>query len=80
MTFFALHWRNDVRGAFAVGLHHGAYCVGCCWVLMVLLFVGGVMNLIWIAALTVFVLAEKLFPMRSLFRKAWAAVFSSSCI
>ena len=45
-----------------MGLIHGAYCVGCCWMLMALLFVGGVMNLIWIAALTLLVAAEKLTP------------------
>lgn len=41
---------------------HGAYCVGCCWLLMALLFVGGVMNLVWIAGLTLLVAAEKLLP------------------
>ena len=45
-----------------LGLLHGAYCVGCCWMLMALLFVGGVMNLAWIAALTLLVTAEKLLP------------------
>jgi predicted metal-binding membrane protein len=45
-----------------MGLHNGAYCVGCCWILMALLFVGGVMNMAWIAALTVLVLVEKLAP------------------
>ena len=45
-----------------MGLQHGAYCLGCCWLLMLLLFVGGVMNLVWIAGLTLFVLVEKLAP------------------
>jgi predicted metal-binding membrane protein len=45
-----------------LGARHGAYCVGCCWMLMALLFVGGVMNLIWIAVLTLIVLVEKLLP------------------
>jgi predicted metal-binding membrane protein len=45
-----------------MGLHHGLYCLGCCWVLMALLFVGGVMNLVWVAAITVFVLLEKVLP------------------
>ena len=45
-----------------MGLKHGIYCVGCCWLLMVLLFVGGVMNLVWIAGLAIFVLLEKLAP------------------
>ena len=45
-----------------MGLEHGAWCLGCCWFLMSLLFVGGVMNLIWIAGLSIFVLVEKLLP------------------
>jgi len=45
-----------------MGLRHGLFCVGCCWVLMALLFVGGVMNLAWIVALSVTVAIEKLFP------------------
>jgi predicted metal-binding membrane protein len=45
-----------------MGVVHGAFCLGCCWALMGLLFFGGVMNLLWIAAITVFVLAEKLLP------------------
>ncbi|SLN30033.1 hypothetical protein ROA7450_01294 [Roseovarius albus] len=54
------HWIKSGWGTFRMGLHHGTYCVGCCWALMLLLFVGGVMNLIWIAALAVIVLLEKL--------------------
>ncbi len=61
-SFLARHWRPHASGALRIGALHGAYCVGCCWMLMALLFVGGVMNLIWIAALTLLVLAEKLFP------------------
>ncbi len=60
--FLAAHWRAGTTGAFRVGLAHGAYCLGCCWALMGLLFVGGVMNLLWIAAITLFVLAEKVMP------------------
>jgi predicted metal-binding membrane protein len=52
-------FRNDVSGCLLLGLQHGAYCVGCCWVLMALLFVGGVMNILWIAAMAVLVLLEK---------------------
>ena len=58
-------WRNGLSGAFVMGLEHGAYCVGCCWGLMLLLFVGGVMNLTVIAALTAFVAFEKLAPFGS---------------
>lgn len=60
--FLSRHYRPGRTGAFRLGLLHGAYCVGCCWLLMALLFVGGVMNLIWIAGLTLLVAAEKLLP------------------
>ncbi|MEJ2087806.1 MAG: DUF2182 domain-containing protein [Gammaproteobacteria bacterium] len=60
--FLTAHWREGPIGAVQMGIHHGAYCVGCCWLLMGLLFVLGVMNLVWIAALTVFVLLEKVVP------------------
>jgi len=59
IQFVTRHWRAGLGGAFRLGLFHGAYCVGCCWALMGLLFVGGVMNLAWVAALAVFVLLEK---------------------
>ncbi|SOC44292.1 predicted metal-binding membrane protein [Rhizobium subbaraonis] len=55
-------FRRDAAGAFLMGMRHGAYCVGCCWPLMLLLFVGGVMNILWIAVIAIFVLAEKLLP------------------
>jgi predicted metal-binding membrane protein len=45
-----------------MGIEHGYYCLGCCWILMALLFVGGVMNLLWVAAITIFVLIEKAAP------------------
>jgi len=60
--FIANHWQSGIMGAFRMGLSHGAFCLGCCWVLMGLLFVGGVMNLLWIAAITIFVLLEKILP------------------
>ncbi len=60
--FLAHGLRKGSGGAFVMGLEHGAFCVGCCWILMGLLFVGGVMNLLWIAAIAVFVLIEKLLP------------------
>lgn len=62
--FIAGHWRPGQAGALRMGLEHGLYCLGCCWALMLLLFAGGVMNLGWIAALTAFVLLEKLAPPR----------------
>ena len=61
--FLSEHWRAGNAGAFRMGMEHGAFCVGCCWVLMGLLFVGGVMNLLWIAAIATFVLAEKVIPL-----------------
>ena len=59
LAFLMTSWRDGVGGAFVMGLLHGLYCVGCCWLMMALLFVAGVMNLLWIALLTVVVLAEK---------------------
>jgi predicted metal-binding membrane protein len=65
MGFLMTEWRPGVRGAFIMGLRHGAYCTGCCGMLMLLLFVLGVMNLVWILVLTLIVLAEKLLPTES---------------
>ena len=61
--FLSEHWRAGISGAFRMGLEHGAFCLGCCWVLMGFLFVGGVMNLLWIAAIATFVFAEKVLPL-----------------
>jgi predicted metal-binding membrane protein len=55
-------FRRDALGCLLLGLRHGAYCVGCCWMLMALLFVGGVMNVLWIALLALLILLEKLLP------------------
>ena len=60
--FLSRHWRPGASGALRMGLEHGAFCVGCCWVLMALLFVGGIMNVLWIAALATLVLLEKVAP------------------
>ena len=62
LSFLTNDWREGSWGAFNMGLRHGAFCVGCCWILMGLLFVLGIMNLIWIAALAAFVLLEKVAP------------------
>jgi predicted metal-binding membrane protein len=56
------HWREGRAGAFVMGVHHGLYCLGCCWALMALLFVAGVMNLVWVAVIAVAVLVEKALP------------------
>ena len=60
--FIAHYWRQGKIGAFRMGLEHGLFCLGCCWVLMALLFYGGVMNLWWISGLAIYVLIEKLAP------------------
>jgi predicted metal-binding membrane protein len=60
--FVLNHWRDGAVGAFRMGFEHGLYCLGCCWFLMALLFAAGTMSLLWMAAITAFVLAEKLFP------------------
>jgi predicted metal-binding membrane protein len=62
LSFLMSEWREGTAGAFVMGLRHGAYCVGCCWFLMALLFVAGVMNLFWVAVLALFVMAEKILP------------------
>jgi len=66
VEFITMHRRPGPSGAWRMGLHHGLHCLGCCWALMLLLFVGGVMNLLWVAAITALVLVEKVFV-----RGAW---------
>ena len=60
--FVLTEWRDGHAGAVVMGLRHGLFCVGCCWALMLLLFAVAVMNLLWVAALTALVMAEKLLP------------------
>ena len=62
LEFLITEWRDGGKGALLIGFRHGAYCLGCCWALMLLLFVGGIMNLVWIAAIAVFIAVEKLAP------------------
>jgi len=62
MSFLMTDWREGTRGALLMGLKHGAHCAGCCWMLMALLFVVGVMNMWWVAIIAVFVLLEKIAP------------------
>jgi predicted metal-binding membrane protein len=62
LAFLLTRWRGGSLGAFRMGFEHGLFCLGCCWVIMALLFVGGVMNLLWVVAITVFVLIEKIAP------------------
>ena len=62
LDFVLNHWRDGPGGALRMGAAHGFYCLGCCWILMLLLFVGGVMNLLWVAGLAAVVFVEKLVP------------------
>jgi predicted metal-binding membrane protein len=62
LGFLMSHWREGTAGALRMGIAHGTYCLGCCWALMCVLFVVGVMNLLWVAAMAVFVLVEKVGP------------------
>lgn len=62
LGYFLGHWRNGLGGSFAMGLRHGLYCIGCCWVLMVLMFVGGAMSVATMGVLAGFILAERLLP------------------
>jgi predicted metal-binding membrane protein len=73
-AFVMAHWRDGIAGAFAMGARHGAACLGCCWPLMLLLFVGGVMNVGWIAGVAVFVAIEKLAPTCSWISRAAGAL------
>lgn len=70
LSFLLLEWRPGYRGAFIMGVRHGVICTGCCWALMSLMFVGGVMNLIWMAVLAIYVLVEKVVPDGQLFSRA----------
>jgi predicted metal-binding membrane protein len=64
LSFFFEHWREGARGALMMGARHGAYCVGCCWMLMVVLLALGVMSITWMAAVSVAIAVEKLAPAR----------------
>ena len=74
LGFVLTHWREGIAGAYRMGLAHGVYCLGCCWLLMALLFAVGVMNMWWMAVITVFVLIEKTAPAGRWIAKA-AGVF-----
>lgn len=62
LTFFLARWRDGPAGAFGMGLRHGLWCLGCCWALMCVSFALGIMNLLWMAALTLFLCVEKTAP------------------
>ncbi|MCB1747801.1 MAG: DUF2182 domain-containing protein [Gammaproteobacteria bacterium] len=62
LGYFMNRWRDGLGGAFSMGFRHGAFCIGCCWVLMLLMFAGGAMSVMTMAVLAVFILAERLIP------------------
>ena len=70
MLFFMSRWTETPGGVLGLGIRHGVICIGCCWALMLLMFVGGAMNLVWMAALGLIMLAEKVLP----FAKTWGRV------
>ena len=80
IAFLGSRWREGVAGAFRMGLSHGNYCLGCCWALMLLLFAGGVMNLVVILALTAWVAVEKLAPFGEQSARASGALLIASGI
>ena len=59
VSFFLSRWRDGRLGALQMGVHHGVYCLGCCWALMLLAFVSGVMNLVWMVGITVYVFVDQ---------------------
>ncbi len=75
LDFILTQWREGRWGAISMGLRHGISCTGCCWLLMAILFVVGVMNLVWVAVITLFVLAEKTLPWNR-----WVARATASCL
>jgi predicted metal-binding membrane protein len=77
LSFLTQQWRQGRLGAFRMGLEHGAYCLGCCWFLMGLLFFGGIMNLFWIAGVACFILLEKTIPMGHWFGRVAGVCFAA---
>jgi predicted metal-binding membrane protein len=76
LGFLSRHWREGAWGGLTMGVRHGITCVGCCWLIMALLFAVGVMNLLWVAALTALVLVEKLFPRGAAFGRMAGVVMA----
>jgi predicted metal-binding membrane protein len=76
LGFILTEWREGTWGAIQMGLRHGTYCIGCCWLLMALLFVAGVMNLWWVTAIAAFVLIEKVPPVGQWIARATGALLT----
>ncbi len=75
LQFFLSSWQPGFDGALRMGMKHGSFCVGCCWALMILMFFFGLMNLIWIAGLSLIMLLEKILPRGDLFGKGVGVLF-----
>ncbi|HEV8257986.1 MAG TPA: DUF2182 domain-containing protein [Casimicrobiaceae bacterium] len=75
LAFLTAEWRKGLRGAFVMGVRHGLFCLGCCWLAMLLLFVLGIMNVVWIVVLAAFILAEKTLPRSRWLSATGALVF-----
>jgi len=75
LEFLVFRWRPGVGGALSMGIHHGAYCLGCCWGLMAILFFGGIMNLYWVIGLALIVLMEKVLPIGPKLAAITGAIF-----
>jgi predicted metal-binding membrane protein len=68
---------ENIRDVIKIGMSNGLFCIGCCWVLMLLLFVNGVMNLLWVLVITIAVLAEKVFPYGNIVSKIFGVTLIS---
>ena len=73
LGFLMSHWREGTAGALRMGIEHGTHCLGCCWALMCVLFVVGVMNLVWVAAMTIFRVSWKISDRRARSSREWLA-------
>lgn len=73
LGFMMNDWREGAAGAFVMGLHYAAWCVGCCWLVMAVLFVAGAMSFAWAAAISIYVLAERLLPLGRAFDRTIGA-------
>lgn len=80
VLFLSRYWQPGAGGALRMGLRHGGYCLGCCWFLMALLFISGVMNLVWIAGIALYVAFEKLLPRGRAFSRAAGVALGASGI
>jgi len=78
LSFLMSRWREGRAGSLVMGVHHGLYCLGCCWALMGLLFVAGVMNLLWVAGIAIIVLIEKVTPRGDLFARLAGVVLAAA--